>query len=595
MDCSLELFEVQFLLGSMACDADIGPLGGSGFVGVGRDVSGTDITISDLVNHETPPIDISPERVRIHSGSPTFSERYARMATDLALVEPNSDELTPLGEAVATAYEDAIDISFDTFIEQARDQTVSGSFLTAFSGSGCACSLSAAEIQLFRRLFFGLSELSRTGNDQTLTFTETPPSHPADLEPVFERYRRATTDVGVDSVLDVVAVQGDVEFDTEVTSALVSRFAEGQPIFARGSLLFVLGLGAQHNADRDMPVMGDLDQIADVWALHNLARRFVGVNEQLLELLIEVVRLLEPATPQDVARTVVSTDAFTQTFAAVPADVTITLPDSDTQTTGLQPLWQAATYGEWFLTQPTVSLEPAGDAIHNEASEAVLSWTDIRTRLERGNDQPRFSLDKRAPWALFHLFDTAVDRATSAAQTGDNRSALAAAGEAVSLAAQLFARWQTWHDTYLATPEREALAAWVEAQFAAPPANATQPTDQPLSPRFLWAFPYDTTQPVADIMAAYLETWIVRRYVRVMYRKYRNNGRAPTFLTMNEVGELFYEQSYRTAGPNPNIYKQVADVLCELDLIETNDRNDIQVTGEGRAIVDRLCSEVPCE
>ena len=78
-----------------------------------------------------------------------------------------------------------------------------------------------------------------------------------------------------------------------------------------------------------------------------------------------------------------------------------------------------------------------------------------------------------------------------------------------------------------------------------------------------------------------------------MYRKYDNNGRAPTFLTIDEEGKFYFEVPYTRAGPNPNIYKQVADVLCELGLLETNNRNDLKVTDAGKTVVDSLCNEVP--
>lgn len=597
LDPSIELFETQFLLGSTACSLDTGPTGGSGFVGTGRDVTGTDYSIGDLVDREEPPIDISPERVRIHTGSQRFSDRYARMANDLCLVEPSSDELTPLGEKVAAAYDDAVDVSFDNLAEQARDTTVSSEFLQSFSGTGCACSLSKREIQLYRRLFFGLYDRTHANNTEKLRFIDTPPSQPADLTSILDRYYQSSENPELDSLMTAFAVENRADsFDDSTSFTKYDQFVKGERTLARCSFLFVLALALQHNEGRDKPVLGDLSRIGDLWAVHNLSRRFVSVNEQLLELVIELLRICEPITSQSISRWIVDSDSFGKTLETVPSNVEILSEESEEYSTNIGALRQAATYGEWFLTQPQVciSLNERPTKTGSDGSkDSTISWNEMRAQLEGNQRDTRISLDERSPWVLFRLFVDAVDDATSAAKSGRNQEARQASGRAIALAAQLFGRWQSWYNDYLQNQSDGNISYWMDSQFESPPSSGSPPASRSISPRLLWEFPYDPSNEVDDIMAAYLETYIIQRYVSVMYRKYRENGRAPTFLTVDDVGQFYFEASYTTAGPNENIYKQVVDVLCELELIETNDRTDIRVTENGIAIVDRLCEEHP--
>lgn len=597
MERSLEVFETQFLLGSKACSDDTGPMGGSGFVGGGRDVPGEEYSIGEIVDQETPPIDIAPERLRLHSGGEGYSDRYARMVNDLGLVEPDSDELTSLGKAVAAAYDDAVDVAFSDVEEQATDGLLTNEFLSAFQGSGCACSLSEKERDLYRQLFFGLYTHESTSSGETMSFMDSRPEEPADLTPVFNRYQAVSATPEIESVTAEFVNNRD-HLDSEDVDAVTkyNQFVEGRPVFARGSFLFVLGMTAQHNAGREHPVVGDLDQVADLWALHNLTRKFVTVNEQLLALVVELHRVLEPTTPQSISQTIVETPSFQATLEKVPEGVEISPSESEDNPTGVRALRQAAMYGDWHHSPPDVSFNNTNQSeADNEWSSSVNidTWGDLLEKLGHETANTRPTLDAKAPWVLYQLFDAAVGRARDAARMGHVEKSVGEAGEAVGIAAQLFTRWQTWYDQFFTNRANGALTPWMKEHFDAPPSNGSRPIGQSISPRLLWEFPYQSTGSVADIMASYLETYIIRRYVGVMYRKYDSNGRAPTFLTIDEEGKFYFEAPYTRAGPNPNIYKQVADVLCELGLLETNNRNDLKVTDAGKTVVDRLCNEVP--
>lgn len=583
-----ESFEKVFLLSSVACGCDRGPLEQSGFVGRytthGNTEQNLDPSWETVWSTSESQIRFDDAVLSLPSrGSNGFSDRYVRMARYLHLATGDPLELTKFGDTLAQLYGDAINsFNIDELIDISTNQSIHPSILEQNAGNMCACAMSKAEKQQFAKIFFGLYSAGVTGqslrifSDTELNDLDPITFYSENLDSLLNRYREANK--RSISVAELFTME-QAESKTGISNQLAGDFGQGEHVLNPLSMHLLLSLTARHNGGTD-PSFEGLKRTRKMWHLYNLGRYFVEIHERLLETVVGAVLAFPGRTAAELCQLLVESEGFSEGLASVPDEVSIA-PDAGSQrSTSLEVLRQGIDYGTWSVVNEQISCS----YVLSDQELATQSWDELRRdTATQPTEISDFQLDGASIWALRKLLNQEAQLARSlAAEPKMESEVLQHGGRAVAHALQAFMQFQSRFKGCYEDPSAEKLKHWYFTVVDSPPEPDQHEPKTGLSPRLLWDFPFDTSREVQSIGAHYLQKYVIARYFDVLYYKYRESGTARTFLTREPNGKLYHESSFKSQSPNENIFKQVCDTFAELGLLQSNDYRDLVVTQAGK-------------
>ncbi|WP_277556236.1 hypothetical protein [Halobaculum limi] len=568
------LYEKVVLLGSDPHDcSEAGP-------GTNGTLNPSDELAAALADDDVSAVPIDAETISIGSeDTARFNSYYSGVFYNLLLLE-NDRTVTPLGQALADAYDEAVTFDFEQVQEAAETESLSRSLIDEIRTSGCFCQISEQEQAVLRKAYWYL--VSPTVEYDELQFIDAPGQSGFELQEFLRTDSKQLETASIEAELLGVSA-ADIETGSE---DLEQFFEEGRHRFVRSSLTLLLATGDW--VDRRHTETPPFDQLADareVWRLLVHAE-YASYGIQALFLAVQaVVRELEPVVPSRVLSTLFEHDSFDAVAGRALNGLDVTV-DADADRSILEGIRDAVYFGE----------APAGaltTTLSEQPGSTDRSWDDVKTTLTDADDQANptspFSLTGHSERAYKHRLQSVLSDASTIA---DYR-------EVAALAAVLLARVATRQNQYFNTEPLAPFLAWFSTAHSHPGAQ----TCWEVSDDGTMIAPLATDRTEWDgshfgyTAAAFTRRWTMAEYFDRLFRKIgASNGRSPQLLHLDTDGTLSFDYAvndgnlYSYGSPNaPTIkWDRLGDIGFELGLFETNSLSSLSLTDDGRAFVDDL-------
>ncbi len=571
------LFEKVLLVASTGHEC---PSAGTGTNGI---MGGTDDLEDQLADPAVDDIDISAEAMQI-AGSDTarFDSYYSGVLYRLLLFE-NEWTLTPLGEALANAYEVAVPVTFEAVEQAVKQETVPRKLLDQMMAGGCLCQLSSKEQELLTQAYWYL--VTPTDHFDELAFGREPGPDLLTLREYLES--PADSAEGHDAIIEATIAGASEVDDAEYSEDLDLFFTTGRDAFVRSSLVLLLSIGDWVNRRHTpTPAFEALADAREAWRLLVHAEFASYALQSLFIAILEAIKQLEPIAPEQLLQQLFTTGKFDQAAGDALAGLSLTERSADDRTT-LTGVRDAVYFGE----APTAPLQTT---VPGEAAPIDTTWGGVCARLQdTDSETDPFTFSGHSERAYQRLLDATLSEPRSL-----EKSQRVAAYSAIQLA-----RLTTRYTQYYSTDTMAPFTNWFQtAQDEPSAATCWRLSSAHEEQAQIEIDPEDTgaASPFALTAASLTRHWVLDHYFQRLYGKIKDgNGKSPQLLQVEQDGRLTFDHGindgnvYNGGVPNAPTLKfdRLGDICYELGLIEDNDLYDMQVTDRGRQFTAAFTSE----
>lgn len=576
-DADRALYEKVMLLGSAPHECpDVGT-GQNGTLNPESDIQ------AQLEDPAVQTIDIDADNVSIASNDVArFDSYYAGVLYNLLLLE-DSQTVTPLGRALAGAYDDAVSFSFAD-VEAAVDQKeLPRELIEQVTATGCPCQLSGQEQQLLRQAYWYL--VSPTSEYDQLTFSEQPRPELLELREYLETDQRQLAEAAKKA--ELIGVD-EAEYEAR-SEDLEQFFVEGRAQFVRSSLTLLLAAADWvTRRPTETPDFGNLADAREIWRLLVHAEDASYAIQSLFLAVQGTVREREPIGPGEVLSTLFTSETFADTAGQALAGIELSTVDGDERGT-LERIRDAVYYGE----------APDGELQHSLPKSGSVppvsgSWDDVQAQLidrDDGDSDSPFHLSGSSERA----FRTALEEELSTADSVAGYQRVAA------IASVLVARIGTRYEQYFGTEQMEPYRMWFETAHGHPGARTCWEVNNPDSAEFAFGSErigsdWECSE-FARTAAAFTKQWTLENYFQDLFSKIgESNGRSPQLLHIDSDGLLTFDYAsnsgalYNYGQPNAPTLKwdRLGDILYELGFTSSNDLNSMELEQPARNLITQF-------
>lgn len=567
------LYEKPLLVASLAHDC---PDDGTGTSGIMGEPEGL---LDKLEDPATDTIDISPEAFTITSSDVARFDAYYKGILYRLLLFEDEWTLTPLGERLAAAYDDAAAVDFEAVKEAVETEQLPATVIDTLADGGCLCQLSSAEQELLTNAYWFL--VSPTDHYDELAFDREPGPELLELQPYLD-----TTPDEADStaVIEATLAGTDETTDADYSEDLDLLFASGRDAFVRSSLVLLLALGDWvTRRPTPTPTFDGLADAREVWRLLIHSEYTSHAIQALFISLQAAVRIEEPIAPEELLTTIFGHETFDQAAGQALAGLELTEQDDDRDV--LDGIRDAIYFGE----APTGPLT----ATPVETAEPITgTWADVTGQLREADpDDDPFALTGHSERAYRTLLETTLAEAPS----------LETCRRVAAYSTVQLARIASRYNQYFGTEAQAPFVDWFrtahqnpgpitcwELQDAHPATPAHEHTQAPADPGDWLGSQFSLT------MAAFTRQWTLTHYFERLYEKIKDgDGKSPQFLQLDTDGRLTFDYGanggdvYNEGTPNhPTLkFDRLGDIWYELGLIDDNNLGTMTVTDRGRELV----------
>ncbi|USZ77214.1 hypothetical protein NGM07_07750 [Halorussus vallis] len=500
-----------------------------------------------------------------------FDQYYKGILYRLHLFE-NEWTVTPLGEQLAEAFDDAIDVEFDEVRAAVENDEVEMELIHRFASGGCLCQLSNREQELLTRSYFYL--VTRTGHYDELQFDLDPQPDLLDLRPFL------TSDVreerSLETTIEATLVGTEFVEDADFSEDLGRFFETGRDFYVRCSLVMLLALGEWVTTrPTTQPMFGELADIREIWRLLVHAEHTSHAFQAMFIGLLEAVREEEPIQPEPLLEMLIGHEEFDDTIERGLSGLTVT--EGEKERSRLTQIRDTIYFGMAYSGNITVEID-------NDVGSFTGTWRDVADRLQANElDGDPFQLTNQSERAYRQVLN----------QTLRESPSLSKSRRVMAYGALQLARLSTRYVQYFAKDELAPFVEWFRTANTHPgPLTIWRLLDDDVS---LQLIPR-ATQKVGSIdgtafgttVAELTERWLVEHYFERLYEKMgESNGKSPQLLSMDVDRSLSFEQQYNNGRPNaPTLkFERLGDIFYELGLTEGADLSGIQLTPRGRKLI----------
>lgn len=552
-------YEKIFFLANTAHDCPDDGHSTNGIVGAERKVD--DEYLADKYTPDTSTFDLTEDKFELTSSAGSgFDTYYHSLLQRLWLIDGKFD-LTPLGQQLAEAFDEAVKTEFDELRTAVETGHVSQELIQRFAADGCCCLLPAADRE--REFLTGavLSCVTRTDSPEELAFKPVEGSDALSLETWYPRdlTNNDRTTIDIESLFD--SEEDESNLGEYVRSRLGDR--------GRASILLFLG-----TADRvqkppaatewDMPTLSDIRR---AWQLFVYTHYFVIACEGLLKAWLHGLRAWEPISTSRLLDRVFDADTYTGTIRSVAAnDVTVTVDKSKPDQ-----LWRvldAVYYGNWYKGAIEVDHQLPSDFHQDDGNE--LTWGTLQTDLPSECGDTGFGLGSASTHVLHDLIQSNQNGLT------DAERAHRLAGYTTVLLARLHQRGQT----YVKDETFEPYRTWFKQ-------IGTSPT-----PSYLWQqdLALNASTPVETFMKTFTKNRIVAKHHSITKRKIRDHpSQTARHMTRRPDGQWEFKSMYKTSHLKQSWLRieRLTDILYELDLTTSPNKDEFTPSHRGQRVLER--------
>jgi len=548
-------YEKIFFLANIAHDCPDDGHSSNGIVGATR--TPDESRLSDRYDPDAATFDISDEDFALtKSGGSGFDTYYQTIMQNLWLIFGKKN-LTPLGEQLATAYDDEVSLNFNRLREAVNTGKVSHEVVQQLSESGCCCQLRHANAERNVLTNALLGNLSETDDPAELSFKAEAGPDKLSIESWYSRKLQEDDDVTTDF---------ESVFDTEEETDLVEYFERRLGARSRASCILLLSVSGRvdttsPNSGLGLPVIEDIGR---AWEFFVHTHYFVVASEVLLKAWLHGLRNWGPITTDNLLQEMFDGQEYRQTLRRLlQAELSVSIDDS-----GDDQLWRvldAIYYDNWFDGPLDVTLSPP--EISDPETQESLAWGELIERLPPAVNEDG-CIHNSSNRVLHDLVQSGLGIPSDAV------SARALAAVATVMFAQLSRRGLKFQ-----TKERyESYQQWFYHISSSP------------SPVSLWRSSCEDTTPVGDFMKSYTREKIVTKHWRVTQEKIqRSTSRTPRHMLRRPDGRWEFKSMYKTSHLSQSWLRleRLVETLYDLNLVTAAGLNEFQPNEDGRRLLQQ--------
>lgn len=545
-------YEKIFFLSNIAHDCPDDGHSSNGIVGATRRSNGS--RLSDRYDPDADTFIIGDEDFALSkSGGSGFDLYYQTIMQNLWFISEKKN-LTPLGEKLAMAYDDAVNLNFNRLREAVNTGEVSHAVVQQLSQNGCCCQLRHADPERKVLIHALLGNFSKVDYPSKLSFN--PEIGPDKLS--IESWYSGELQKGGDVTINLESVS-DTEKQTDLAEYFERRFD------ARSRASCILLLSASGRVDTTSPKSGlTLPVIEDIkyaWEFFVHTHYFVVASEVLLKAWLHGLRDWGPITTDNLLQELFDGKEYVQILQRLlQGDITVSVDDSSDDQ-----LWRvldAIYYDSWFEGSLDVTLPPPETG--NSTTCDSLTCGELINRLPVAVDD-KGHMTNTSGRVLHDLVQSGLG------QPSDAITARALAAVATVMFAQLFQRGQKYQTNEKYKPYRQ----WFDHIASSP------------SPSSLWQSNFEDIA-VADFMKSYTEKEIVTRHWKITQDKiHRNASSTPRHMLRQPNGRWEFKSMYKTRRLSQSWARleRLTDTLYDLNLISAADLDQFRPNADGRTLL----------
>lgn len=465
--------------------------------------------------------------------------------------------LTPLGEQLATAYDDAVSLDFNRLREAVNTGKVSHAVVQQLSDSGCCCQLRYADAE--RKVLTNalLGNFTKTDHPSKLSFKAAAGPDKLSIDSWYSRNLKKEDDITIDF---------ESVFDTEEETDLVEYF-EGR-FGARSRASCILLLSASGRVDTTSPRSGlglpVLEDIRRAWEFFVHTHYFVVASEVLLKAWLHGLRDWGPITTDDLLQEMFDGEEYRQILhRLLQGDLAVSIDDS-----GDDQLWRVLDciyYDSWFKGPLDVTLPPP-ETEDRETPES-LTWGELIERLPAAVDEEGH-INSTSDRVLHDLVQSGLG------QPSDTVTARALAAIATVMLAQLARRGQKHQTEETYEPYRQ----WFDHIASSP------------SPSSLWRSNFEETPSVTDFMKSYTREKIVTKHWTITQEKIqRSTSSTPRHMLRQPDGRWEFKSLYKTSHLSQSWARlqRLIETLFDLNLTTAANLDEFRPNTDGRTLLQQ--------
>jgi len=571
-------FEKIFLYATKAHDcANHQGLGERGLVGAERSVEklpsnhpsygNEDVTVGGFYTTDIDPLPLSAEFTQLtKSNGSGFDNYYKNWAKRLFFLR-NKSTVTPMGEQLAETYANAHEVRWERVHSAVSEEAVPHELLRDLAGSGCLCSPSDKEQQLYRLSWFGLLNDATSYSD--LSYSSAPHEDLQDVS--IERFLKSAKPSNDETKhLSDEFLEAQIDREAETNLERFTRY--GHNVNMRASQL--LFLHSAHVTPLDATVCSGsdhpLEEVRRLWRLHLQSEQFAWVLESLLGLFLEMLANLGPSTVTEIIEGMIQSDPFNSAVCdALGGLENHPTEDSPNRFDEVQ---LGILYGKNTDVQQEVRSTSA-------TAELPQSWSGLIADISNhGSEGDPFDRNRLSEWQLRRMVEY---HRGNTAQPSDQRIP-----QAVGYAAVLLGRLQSRYDQYYQREDLRPYCAWY--------AETVQHSTEPPNLQMIWDptqyFGLKQTQSIREVVAGLLRNCLVRPYLDRLYSR-MESGKIPQHFTVDGTGKLRFERRYGNATLSRLKWRRNWDTLYELNLVTSHSPREFEVTKEAKQILKQVLGE----
>ena len=487
---------------------------------------------------------ISDEAFQIQdSGSSGFSSYYQSIMERLLLIDGLTP--TPLGQDVAEAFEEEVNVEFEDLSKAVERGEVNRELILDFT-KACSCLLNGREEELLKKAYFGLVSSEKMYGSLSWSRLE-------------ESKRLKIENDSVDSIMRFL----EVDEVNNIDEYLKRYFSGSYGAKMRDSFLLFLWIADQ---DRDhSSSLSNVEELRDIHKLWRLYRYYDFFNYGVEALLTAVLRNLkskeDSVHPRDLLSEIVNNEEYGRTVNAVLAGIEDRETNSDQD--GLKRAFQYIYYGE---ARPNKS-EISHIDIEKVDEEFTESWPNLLEEIEGSINVSKFSVDAEiSEWKLKRLIGGEVNN-----PKGSN---LDSSSRIFAYTTVLMGLLKLRHENIFDRENHRPFWNWF-----------TKFEKQPPGPVSLLQS-LDSNRDLQEFMQQFVKKWAIVQYNEALYEK-MDTSRMPRLFSKDYTGKIDYQESWHP-GLSKTKFDRMADIFFDLGLLEEPSTETFEITTKGENWLSRF-------
>jgi len=524
-------FEKVFLLANIAHEhGDAKGRGENGLSGAGN----VPWEQADFHDESNSSFSISDSTFQIqNSGSSGFSSYYQGIMERLLLID--GLELTPLGEEIADAFDEAVDVEFEE-LEAAVEQDRADRELVLRFTDACCCRLDGREEQLLRKAYFGLVSSGRTYDEL------------AWIEPG-QRDKLQIESESAEQVMEFLEADGVVDIDEYLKRYFSGSYGSKMQ---ESFLLFLWIADQQGKAQHPLSGVEELEEIHELWRLFRYYDYFNFGCEALLTAVLQALAAREGSVhPDELLSEITSNEVYGQTVSALLNGVEA--EEVDGEQDGLEAVYQYLFYGK-----PTGSAYDVGAV--ELGSEFTGSWPELLDRIRGVVDVSSFDVGAElSEWKLKRLIEDEVESGGSGVDSSSRVFAYTTV---------LFGLLKLRREEVFSQDGYRPYWDWLTKFEKKPPG--------PVS--ILRSL--DSDQKLQVFAQQLARRWAIVQYNTALYDK-MDTSRMPRLFSKDYTGKIDFQESWSPVLSETK-FDRMVDIFFDLGLLEDPSTGSFSITAEGR-------------